>query len=48
MKWKKLNFIFSFFTILNHDIPMGFETSVEITSIAYEAHLQSHSELITF
>jgi hypothetical protein len=45
---EKINFIFSFFTTLNHDSPLGFETSVEITSISYEAHLLSRSELLSF
>ena len=42
-----MNFIFSFFTILYHDTPTGFETSEEVTSIAYDAHLLSLSELIS-
>ena len=43
-----MNFISSFFTILNHDTPTGFKMSVEITSIAYDTHLLSRSELISF
>jgi len=42
-----LNFILSFITILNQDTPTGFETSVEITPIAYDVHLLSRSELIS-
>jgi len=37
-----------FFKILNQDTPTGFETFVEITSIVYDAHLLSRSELFSF
>jgi hypothetical protein len=44
----KIEFYFLFLQILNHDMPTGFKNSVEITSIAYDAHLLSRSELISF